>query len=177
MNSTPATTNWDTYLKGLTPCRFPLFSRANHTAAPLQQTSSLRVDVEQADRLLALSTDDPGELGALLCTAWALLLRCYTGQDDVSFSFQHGGDVALGPVVARFLLDDGASVAGTVGRARAELAGDLPPVSTELLRSGDSDRPFFDTAVVLWDSSKGSAPFPVLEPVRTFSSPLATPPP
>jgi hypothetical protein len=169
MSFPPVISNWDTYLKGLTPCRFPRFSRANHTAASPQQTSSLRVYVEQADKLLGLSAKDPEELGAVLSTAWALLLRSYTGQDDVCFSFQHGSDVASGPVVVRFLLDDGASVAGTLGRAKAELAGDLPPVSTELLRSGDSDRPFFDTAVVLCELSQGSAPCPVLEPVRTFS--------
>ncbi|KAK4150585.1 non-ribosomal peptide synthetase [Chaetomidium leptoderma] len=165
MNSTAAVNDWETYLKGLTPCRFPRFSRpAKDTAAPLRQISSARVNVEQADKLLALSTTDPDGLGAVLRTTWALLLRCYTGQDDVSFSFQRGGDVTRDPVVARFLLDDSESVAGTVGLAKTDLAGDLPPVPTRLLRSTDSDHPMFDTAIVLWNFTKPSAPCQMLAP-------------
>ncbi|KAK4124725.1 non-ribosomal peptide synthetase [Parathielavia appendiculata] len=168
MDSTTKATNWDTYLKGLTPCRFPRFSRVNQTAGSSHKLSATRINVEQADKLLAL---DAYELGAVLRAAWAVLLRCYTGQDDVSFSFQHGGDgdggnIAGGPVVARFLLDDGASVAGIVGRAKAEVPGDLPLVSTERLRpGGGSDRSFFDTAVVLWNfKTERSASCPAFDP-------------
>jgi len=167
MDSTTAFNGWETYLKGLTPCRFPRFSRrGNDITAGSRQVASVRVSVEQADRLLALSTTDPDRFGAVLRTAWALLLRCYTGQDDVSFGFQHSGDLAGGSTVARFLLDDSASVAGTVGCAKADLAGDLPPVPTRLISSGESGQPLFDTAVVLWSFTKTSAPCQVLAPVR-----------
>lgn len=175
MNSTAAFNGWEAYLKGLTPCRFPRFSRpANDTTNGPRQVASARVSVEQADRLLSLSTTDPEELSAVLRTAWALLLRCYTGQDDVSFSFQHGGDVAGEPIVARFLLEDSATVADTVGRAKTDLAGDLPPVPTRLIRSGDSGQLLVDTAVVLWSFTKTSAPCRILEPVCLFLHPTLT---
>jgi hypothetical protein len=162
-----AINDWETYLRGLTPCRFPKFSRSAHDAAepPQHQTSSTRVNVEQAEKLLALSTTDPDGLGAALRTAWALLLRCYTGQDDVNFEFQHSGNVAGDPIVARFLLDDAESIARTVDRAKAELTGDLSAVPPQLLRTGDSDLSFFDTAVVLWTLTARSTPCPVLTPV------------
>lgn len=172
MDSTTVINDWDTYLEGVTPCRFPRFSRpANEDAAafpPIQQISSAPVNVEQADedKVLAQSATNPDGLGAVLRTAWALLLRCYTGQDDVCFNYQHSGDVAGDPIVVRFLLNDSASVAGTVDRARAELAGDLPPIPTRFLRSGHSDHPAFDTALVMWGFTKGSAPCKVLNLVR-----------
>jgi hypothetical protein len=172
MGSTMAITDWEAYFAGATPCRFPRFSRSDKEdgAAPasLQQLSSAPVNVEQADadKLMALSTTDPDGLCAVLRTAWAMLLRCYTGQDDVCFNYQQMGDVASDPIVARFLLDDSASIAGTVGRAKAELAGDLPPIPTRLLRSGHSDHPALDTAVVVWGSTKRSAPWKVLDLVR-----------
>jgi hypothetical protein len=170
MDSATAIQDWETYLDGATACRFPPFSRLAKedaaSSASLQRILSVAVNVKQADedKLLALSTTDLDELGAVLRTAWATLLRCYTGQDDVCFHYQKcGGDVAGEPTVARFLLDGSASVAETVGRAKAELTGDLPPVPTRLLRSRHSDHPAFDTAVILSGSIKGSAPWKVLD--------------
>ena len=162
---------WETYLKGSKPCQFPrLGSPVKGSTAGLRQTSPARVGLKEADKLLLLSTTDTDTLTAVLLTAWALLLQRYTGQDDVSFSFQHRN----GDVVARFLLDDSASVVGTVERAKTVLPGDLPPVPTRLIRPGDSGRPLFDTAVVLWNFTKNSAPCHVLAPVR---SPFPSSPP
>ncbi len=175
MNSTAAINGWETYLKDMTPCRFPQFSRQIKKAAinPLRQISSARVNVEQADKLLVLSTTDPDGLGAVLRTAWALLLRCYIGQDDVCFNYQHGGDadVAAGDsIVTRFLLDDSASVAKTLEDAKTEVAGDLLRVLTRAPGSGRSGQSDFDTAVVLWSFTKRSTPCQVLNPVcRSFS--------
>ncbi|KAK4176926.1 hypothetical protein QBC36DRAFT_141688 [Triangularia setosa] len=155
--------NWAAYLTGVAPCRFPLFSRsAKSETAPKRQpiASTTRVPVEQEDRekLLELSrAADRDGLGAVLRTAWAVLLRCYTGQDDVTFGFQ--GDTPH-PVVARFCLDDAASVSATLEHAKADFAKHLPPVPADLIRSGD--HPLFDTSVVLWGLSKSSAPRRVL---------------
>lgn len=171
MASTGATSDWATYLAGATPCRFPMFNRAeHHTATGLPQIGSALVVVEQEDKLLALSTKNVDGLSAVLRTAWALLLQCYTGQDDVSFGFELGADHGDGPTVARFRLDGSASVGRTVARAKTEIAGRLAPVPAALLRSGDSDQLLFDTAVVLWNCTQSSAPIPVLTPVT--DSPL-----
>jgi hypothetical protein len=167
MASTTGINDWETYLKGLTPCRFPRFGRvSDDNQAPSRQTSSVRVDVEQAEKLWELSTTDPDHLAAVVRTAWALLLRCYTGQDDVNFEFQlGGGGVTREPTVARFLLDDSEAVLRTVDRAKAENIGDLPEIPPRLLRTGSSDLSIFDTSVVLWSFTVGSKPCPVLTPV------------
>lgn len=158
-NITDMNMDWAAYLTGVAPCRFPPFSRsAKSETAPNRQpiASTTRVPVEQEDRekLLELSrAEDRDGLGAVLRTAWAVLLRCYTGQDDVTFGFQ--GDTPH-PVVARFCLDDAASVSVTVERAKADFAKHLPPVPAELIRAGD--HPLFDTSVVLWGLPRSSAP-------------------
>jgi hypothetical protein len=170
MNCTSTISNTVT---GLAPCRFPPFSRpAKDAAAACRPIASARVAVEQTETLLELSTTDSDKLGAVLRTAWALLLRCYTGQDDVSFGFQCDGNDSGEPVIARFLLDDSATVAETVGRAKTALTGHLP-VATEHVRS--RDRPLFDTAVVMWGFTKTTMQCHVLAPVfRSFSFHLHT---
>ncbi|EAQ90170.1 hypothetical protein CHGG_06789 [Chaetomium globosum CBS 148.51] len=166
MASTTGINDWETYLKGLTPCRFPRFGRvSDDMPAPSRQTSSVWVDVEQAEKLRELSTTDPDEFATVIQTAWALLLRCYTGQDDVNFEFQRGGGGGTRePTVARFLLDDTEAVLRTVEHAKAENFGDLHRVPPRLLRTGSSDLSIFDTSVVLWSFTAGSTPCPVLTP-------------
>ena len=43
------------------------------------------VEFKQAGRLYAVANEANGSLGGIVCIAWALLLRCYTGQDQVCF--------------------------------------------------------------------------------------------
>ncbi len=171
MSSLIAFPGWETYLKGSKPCQFPrLGSPGEGSPVDLRQPSLARVALKEADKLMLLSTTDNDALRAVLLTAWALLLQRYTGQDDVSFSFQHRN----GDVVARFLLDDSASVVRTVEHAKTVLPDDLPPVPTRLIRSGDSGHTLFDTAVVLWNFTRNSAPSHVLAPVRNPSIPSPT---
>ncbi|KAL2157846.1 hypothetical protein VTH06DRAFT_4898 [Thermothelomyces fergusii] len=160
--------DWEAYLKGAAPCRFPNLGR-RPAGTGGQQHHSVRVEVEQAAELFALASSDPEKFAAVLRTAWAVFLRCYTGQDDVSFGFQLGDHDARDPVIARFLLDDGEPVARTVDRTRAQLAGQLPPVPSGLLPSSNPDRSISDTAVVLWGFTEGSTPSPVLAPIRLLA--------
>ncbi|KAK3368413.1 non-ribosomal peptide synthetase [Podospora didyma] len=150
MNTTDMISDWAAYLTGATPCRFPRFSRPvdEATRRPIM---SARVDIEMADtaKLLSLSTTtDPDGLIVVLQAAWALLLHCYTGQDDVSFGFQHN---TADPIVARFVLNDCVTVTDAVGHAKAnmELASRLPPLPAELSHP-TGKQPLFDTAMVLW---------------------------
>lgn len=155
----------ETHLTGFTPCRFPTFHCPDQAvAASSRQIGSVRITLEQAGKLLELSITDEHELGAVLGTAWALLLQCYTGQDDVSFGFQHSGEGTVGPVVARFLLSGATSVVETVSRAKIDVFA-RPRVSTAALGSGNADHPLVDTAVVLWTLTKASAACPILPSV------------
>jgi hypothetical protein len=168
MHSTGAQGNGAVYppFSAMTPCRFPRFSRlAKHSglAAARRPITSVRVAVDQADKLLSLSATDADALAAVLRTAWALLLQCYTGRDDVNFGFQHGGDTNLrasaGVRVARFVLDSSSSVGETLNRTKTEFVGRISPVSQV------SDDQTFHTLVVLWDITKASAPCQVMAPV------------
>ncbi len=162
----PAVTDWATYLVGMAPCLFPPFSRpktanGGPTEAHRSTLSLVRVTVHKQDAEQLLSTTDPNELAALLRTAWAILLRCYTGQDDVSFGFQHVGDE---PTIARFILRDDTSLAEAVARTKTELAGDLT-LPSELVHTATSNLSF-NTAVAFCDLTKKSASHRVLPSVR-----------
>lgn len=144
------------------PCLFPSFGRRPN-AANSRKVSSARVNFERADTLVSLMAIDPDGLGALLRTAWALLLGCYTGQDDVSFGFQLIGNGPGYSISTRLRLDDSASVAQMLSHAKAQLATrDANPASRPQPGSPDS----FDTAIVLWFLTQLSTPFQAPVPVR-----------
>lgn len=66
-------------------CKLPLLDGEVDSAPRVRETE---VRLEQAAKLQALYHDNKWYLEGLICTAWGLVLRCYTGQDDVSFHFR-----------------------------------------------------------------------------------------
>lgn len=123
---------------------------------------SIRVNTEKQQELQQLSVLDEASLPSLFRTAWGLLLRCYTGQDDVCFDYQESGafNSANGepapshtsPVmlVARLILDDTMSLAKTLEKSRGEYKSTLlcqSSVASTAIQN--SERQLFDTAVVL----------------------------
>jgi len=118
-------------------CRFPRFSsdNANTTAGATRRPNAIasaRVPLQQTDTLKLLTDHDPDKLGAVIKTAWALLLRCYTGQDQVSFGFitqnplnntntNNSIDNASIEVAQILRLNDSSSLAETIFRAKTEL--------------------------------------------------------
>lgn len=153
--------------------RFPRFGRPpKDDAAARRQIQSTRVVLEEpadAEKLLALCKTDAEELGAVLEAAWALLLRCYTSQDHVSFGVYHAGSASSsspgdepGPAVVQLLLDDSVSVSELLDRAKTETSA-----VTHSHRVGDRPDPpisIINTAIMLW----GFAP----APQPTIVSPL-----
>lgn len=65
-----------------TSCKLPLLDGGDTARSQLIMTE---LELENVERLHDIGKRDPASFNALLCTAWGLLLRCYTGQDDVSF--------------------------------------------------------------------------------------------
>jgi non-ribosomal peptide synthetase component F len=150
MNPHGPVTDWDTYLTGSTPC---LMSRLNGPSKAGTGTTigaltmrSTNVTAGLPGKLQALAKADHCELAALLRTAWAVLLRCYTGQDDVSFGFQDGTDDMA---IARFIFSDSSTVSETVQRTKAELTGPLPHLPPGHVSPTGDRPPRFDTAVVV----------------------------
>lgn len=68
-------------------CKLSLLDGEDTTRSRLMMTE---VELENPDRLQNLGKGDRASFNDMLCTAWGLLLRCYTGQDNVSFHFGQG---------------------------------------------------------------------------------------
>lgn len=167
--STDASTYWTSYLAESEPCQFPRLGTA--VDGP-KRPMSFRVDVEHVQLLRQRSMSDEAALPSLLHVAWGLLLRCYTGLDDVCFGYQEVGlntagnrqPTISGPLTgmpaARFTVDDQISVADALEKARGEYISGLPyqdSLPSEKEDSGSSWRQLFDTAVVIRRSSNTAA--------------------
>ena len=66
-------------------CKLPLLDGEDTTTTRLTRVES---EFQYVDKLQRAGKRDEASLNDLLCTAWGLLLRCYTGQDDISFHFR-----------------------------------------------------------------------------------------
>jgi hypothetical protein len=166
-----ASSYWASYLAELESCQFPRLGASIHRP---RRPMSLRVNLEHVQGLQKLSASDEAALPSLLRVAWGLLLRCYTGLDDVCFGYQETGTgaasnerprssaLANGMPAARVTVDDMVSVAKTLERVKGEYISGLPyltsaPSSTAKDSRWSEHRPF-DTAVVLRRFSNTTAP-------------------
>ena len=68
------------------PCKLPLLD-GEPNGTP--ETITTEVELLNASRIHEVCRQDRPLLYGMICTAWALLLRCYTGQDHVTFEYQH----------------------------------------------------------------------------------------
>jgi hypothetical protein len=88
------------------------------------------VELQHLDLLHTLLRRDDGEraLSAVVCAAWALSLRCYTGLNDVCFGFEQVGtssggeretpDSGYNNRFALFRLDDGMLLEDLISQGR-----------------------------------------------------------
>ena len=70
-----------------TSCTLPLLDGEDISSPHLISTG---IELEVGERFRGLDKSNGLPFNDMLCTAWGLLLRCYTGQDDVSFHFRNG---------------------------------------------------------------------------------------
>ena len=71
-------------------CNLPLLDGKTSSDHPI----SAEVEVQHVERVLHACQIDRANLKRIVCAAWALLLRCYTGQHQVAFFFQSSDDSA-----------------------------------------------------------------------------------
>jgi hypothetical protein len=128
-----------------TTCRFPRFCRRAQESfehPPHQQQRRLPILVTRvaldSHSALALAPANDAYFIGVVKTAWAVLLRCYTDQDQVSFFFScddDAGNNAPGSTAVRFTFSDAEalSVADVVAAAAAASAKD-PPGGTAVSR-------------------------------------------
>ena len=125
-----STMNWDAYLSGLESCHFPsLYTGASQH--PSKRPLSVRIDLRHLPALQNLSNDGNSRLVTSLQIAWALVLRCYTGLDDVCFGLLELGNTVRASElaqsvfqmpVARVILEDSKAVEEIMDRTQVEYA-------------------------------------------------------
>jgi hypothetical protein len=81
---------WTNTLKGVTPCKLPRLTDGIIPQAPREQ-KGLDLDIPFADDLRNLAKSLNISVSSIFQLAWALVLRSYTGADDVCFGYVTSG--------------------------------------------------------------------------------------
>jgi amino acid adenylation domain-containing protein/non-ribosomal peptide synthase protein (TIGR01720 family) len=161
---------WKTHLQGIEPCYFPADCDRH---AQIGQLNS--VDVEIADynsRVKQFCAQHGVTLANLLRTAWGLVLRAYTGSNDVCFGYINSGrDIpvhdavhAVGPfinmLVSRVTSASSDRISTVLESVQSAYAEGLEHQHTSLAdiqhALGLSGKPLFNTIMSI-QSSSGSA--------------------
>ncbi|KAL9079438.1 MAG: hypothetical protein Q9157_001692 [Trypethelium eluteriae] len=94
--STISSSNEELHLEEIPPCHFPQYGNGTGD----RKEASVDVNLEQPTRLHSLVKAGEDELQSTLRTAWGLLLRCYTGLDEVCFGYREvPGEAANGELL------------------------------------------------------------------------------
>jgi hypothetical protein len=129
-----------------TPCHFPDLtpltnSSSNNITNSHPSISSVKVPFSHTSELTSPLSHSPSSCPVLL-TAWAILLRSYTGQDNITFRIAEADEAA--PTAVNIALSESSTVAELVAAKHC-----LPSKS----KADDSD-----TVVLFWDYHKGTKP-------------------
>ena len=160
---------WDSYLAGVKSCRFPCFDGESECA---NRTASIKIELEQSQGLRALFVKDRATLPGVIRTAWALVLGCYVGSEDVCFGYSEQPQGPSGAIpdglkagpptmhIARMSFNETASLVKLVEKAKVDYTRCLsyqhesPMRAVEALQS--SENRLFNTAIRTWrDTTKG----------------------
>ncbi|KAJ4299243.1 hypothetical protein N0V90_004487 [Kalmusia sp. IMI 367209] len=109
-------------------CFFPAIGRGS--GSDQKRPLSVRVELQHAERLQELFAKDDGKssLVAAISTAWALVLRVYTGLDQVCFGFgevggvPNEGEVFSNESVAAYVIDEDISIEQLIRRVGEDSA-------------------------------------------------------
>jgi hypothetical protein len=79
---------WTSHLSGIQPTMVPMY---DGDGTHEKQIRSIKVDFSQAEELFSFSEVHGVTVANILQTAWGLVLRTYTGSDDVCFGYVASG--------------------------------------------------------------------------------------
>ena len=74
---------------GSMSCKLPLLDGKSGAS---DEVLSALVEVHEAERVVRMCQQTGREISGIISAAWALLLRCYTGQSQVAFQFTSSDD-------------------------------------------------------------------------------------
>ncbi|RYO85997.1 hypothetical protein DL766_007978 [Monosporascus sp. MC13-8B] len=153
---------WKHHLEGVVPCHIPHDDSKGGTL--VSGAKALEIKKIDITGILAYCQKERVTLANVLQTAWALVLRAYTKQDDVCFSYMcsgrdvpvNGVEAAIGPfislLVCRLKLEAARRVAETATKIQDDYLASLPyqhAVSLAEIQQilGLRGRPLFNTGL------------------------------
>ena len=128
---------WETHLQDLKPCIFPSHPRAESTVT-VERFRDLEVVLGDACSLRAFCEKEGVTLFNVVQLAWAIVLQCYTGNENVAFGYLTSGrDVPIdsvedmvGPLInmliSRVDLGQGTSIRQGLEQCRVRFMQSLP---------------------------------------------------
>lgn len=106
----------------MAPCHFP---RLGASPSGPKRPMTIKVALDQTQALKELCESNTATLPAALRAAWSLVLRCYTGAEDVCFGYQDTTTTAVLPV-ARLAVEDDTEMSRLIETALIEYENSLP---------------------------------------------------
>ncbi|KAI9691602.1 MAG: hypothetical protein M1822_007673 [Bathelium mastoideum] len=170
-NSTLTTTQEKILAGEASPCHFPHYG---YGVDDRKEVSVVDVKLAQLMRLRDLAKASEGDFESTLQTAWALLLRCYTGLDEVCFGYREisreasndecageAEDELLTMLPVRMGFESAARLSESVGTAKKSYSQEVqrlhsPDGWRHGLRSLPERRPF-NTTFILEKDDCGNA--------------------
>ncbi|CZR70233.1 uncharacterized protein PAC_20134 [Phialocephala subalpina] len=129
---------WKSYLKDMHPCILPTLSYNLSREPPKSESRSITVDIKNSHHLLKFCQSQEITLSALFRTIWGLILRSYTGSDEVCFGYiTSGRDLPIAGVeeivgtfinmlVCRLKLSEMSLVKDIIATAKTDYLNSLP---------------------------------------------------
>lgn len=120
---------WRRYLEGVEPCYFPPLGEAPHVTRDLRTVKLVLGDLP---RLQAFCSQHSVTLSNILQLVWALVLRAYSGSDDICFGYLSSGrdvplpgiDSAVGMFISMLVCRIGCSTGMLVSEALKQIRDD-----------------------------------------------------
>ncbi len=150
------------YLANIEACHFPTFGSEIESA---KRRLSTKVPLLHATDIEKLATDSGLTLPSLLRAAWGLVLRCYTGKDDVCFGYLETGrnnpvdgahktaENYAGMAIVRMLFDEAISLNEIVEKSQEDYVKGLPYhhflTADNPTDARPKERQLFNTALML----------------------------
>ncbi|KAL6714216.1 hypothetical protein ACLMJK_008711 [Lecanora helva] len=133
-------------------CKLPLLDGGKDNSANI---ISAEVELQNAAKIHEVCHGDRSLICGILCTAWTLVLRCYTGQDELTFRYKHG--VNRPALLLRTILDEESKLSdcaekakdaiGSIDQKRQDAAADA------ITATGNAD---VSTAICIYDSDSSN---------------------
>lgn len=120
---------WRRYLEGVEPSYFPALGETTNATRELR---TLKLDLKDLPRLQSFCSQHSVTLSNLLQLVWALVIRAYSGSDDVCFGYLSSGrdvplqniDSAVGLFISMLVCRMGCAATMTVSEALKQVRDD-----------------------------------------------------